>query len=187
MPRSRKSYPPSLKVRVVVETFKNQKTAAEIAQVYGIHPTAYHTARAPRVRQRGHEWRGPCPIHDGRDDNFAVNAADTGLWFCHHRSSMLLALRFDPLRNDLTDPLNLQLPADLPRQAIVNFRVPGHRSLLAFCWIHVDRVAAALAIQPATRTFQVTQQVAALYCYALGRVSVGRAAPAATERGISST
>jgi transposase len=39
MPRSRKSYPPSLKVRVVVEALKEQKTAAEIAQVYGIHPT----------------------------------------------------------------------------------------------------------------------------------------------------
>jgi DNA primase len=46
--------------------------------------SAYYIARTPRVRQRGNEWRGPCPIHDGRDDNFAVNA-DTGLWFCHSR------------------------------------------------------------------------------------------------------
>ncbi len=33
MPKSRKNYPPSLKARVVVEALKNQKTAAEIAQL----------------------------------------------------------------------------------------------------------------------------------------------------------
>lgn len=44
--------------------------------------SACYASCAPRVRQPGHEWRGPCPIHDGRDDNFAVDA-DTGLWFCH--------------------------------------------------------------------------------------------------------
>jgi len=42
----------------------------------------YYAARAPKVRQRGHEWRGPCPIHAGTNDNFAVNA-DTGMWYCH--------------------------------------------------------------------------------------------------------
>jgi len=38
MPKSRKSYPPSLKARVVVEALRNQKTAAEIGQVYSVHP-----------------------------------------------------------------------------------------------------------------------------------------------------
>jgi hypothetical protein len=44
--------------------------------------SVYYAARAPKVRQRGHEWRGPCPIHGGKNDNFAVNA-DTGMWYCH--------------------------------------------------------------------------------------------------------
>ena len=44
----------------------------------------YYAARAPKVRQHGHEWRGPCPIHNGTGDNFSVNA-ETGLWYCHSR------------------------------------------------------------------------------------------------------
>ena len=42
----------------------------------------YYSARAPKVRQGGREWRGPCPIHNGAGDNFTVNA-ETGMWFCH--------------------------------------------------------------------------------------------------------
>ena len=49
-------------------------TAAEVA--------AYYSVRVPHLRQRGAEWRGPCPIHRGKDDNFAVEAA-TGQWYCH--------------------------------------------------------------------------------------------------------
>jgi DNA primase len=49
-------------------------TAAEIAE--------YYRKRCPRVRQtRARQWRGPCPVHDGVDDNFAVEAA-TGRWHC---------------------------------------------------------------------------------------------------------
>ena len=44
--------------------------------------SAYYSGRAPKVRQHGHEWRGPCPIHDGHDENFAVEP-DSGAWFCH--------------------------------------------------------------------------------------------------------
>ncbi len=42
----------------------------------------YYEHRVPHLRQRGREWRGPCPVHQGKDDNFAVNA-ETGAWFCH--------------------------------------------------------------------------------------------------------
>ena len=42
----------------------------------------YYEARLPDMPQRGREWRGPCPIHQGKNDNFAVNSA-TGEWFCH--------------------------------------------------------------------------------------------------------
>ena len=44
--------------------------------------SAYYDARLPRLQQRGHEWRSPCPLHNGTNDNFSVNAA-TGMWYCH--------------------------------------------------------------------------------------------------------
>src|SRR5271165_1210917 len=39
MPRTRKSHPPSLKAKVAVEAIKAHKTAAQIAQMLGVHPT----------------------------------------------------------------------------------------------------------------------------------------------------
>lgn len=43
---------------------------------------SYYAARLPALRlSDAQEWRGPCPIHNGRDSNFAVNAT-TGLWMC---------------------------------------------------------------------------------------------------------
>ena len=44
--------------------------------------TAYYAARLPTLRRTdAKEWRGPCPVHQGKDDNFAVEAA-TGRAFC---------------------------------------------------------------------------------------------------------
>lgn len=52
-------------------------TAAEIA--------AYCTARLPDLKQTiSGEWRGPCPIHQGGRDSFAVDP-ETGRWFCHSK------------------------------------------------------------------------------------------------------
>ena len=45
---------------------------------------AYYRARVPDLNQRGHEWRGPCPIHRGKNPSFAVQA-ETGTWFCHSK------------------------------------------------------------------------------------------------------
>ena len=39
MPRTRKSHPPSLKAKVAVEAIKANKTTAQIAQMFGVHPT----------------------------------------------------------------------------------------------------------------------------------------------------
>src|SRR5260370_8349509 len=39
MPKTRKSHPPSLKARVAVEAIKAHKTTAQIAQMFGVHPT----------------------------------------------------------------------------------------------------------------------------------------------------
>jgi putative DNA primase/helicase len=42
----------------------------------------YYRARFPDLKQTGTEWRGPCPIHEGGDPNFAVNP-ESGLAYCH--------------------------------------------------------------------------------------------------------
>ncbi len=44
--------------------------------------STYYAAWAPNLKQRGAELRGPCPIHGGKDDNFAVNR-ETGQGYCH--------------------------------------------------------------------------------------------------------
>jgi len=45
--------------------------------------STYYAVRVPKLKQqRAGGWRGPCPIHAGKDDNFAVHPA-TGRWFCH--------------------------------------------------------------------------------------------------------
>src|ERR1700674_5403417 len=44
---------------------------------------AYYSARVPNLKQtRASQWRGPCPLHNGKHDNFAVER-DTGRWYCH--------------------------------------------------------------------------------------------------------
>jgi len=45
--------------------------------------STYYAARVPHLKQRpAAEWRGACPIHHGKNENFAVDPA-TGRWFCH--------------------------------------------------------------------------------------------------------
>ena len=39
MPTTRKSHPPSLRAKVAVEAIKAHKTAAQIAQIFSVHPT----------------------------------------------------------------------------------------------------------------------------------------------------
>ena len=46
--------------------------------------SAYYAARVPYLPQRGHQWRCPCPIHQGKNDNFTVEA-ETGKWYCHSK------------------------------------------------------------------------------------------------------
>ena len=43
---------------------------------------AYFRQRLPSLKQSSQkEWRGKCPVHDGKDLNFAVNPED-GRWYC---------------------------------------------------------------------------------------------------------
>lgn len=41
----------------------------------------YYRERAPKVPQRGKDWRGPCPVHNGDGDNFSVDP-ETGMAYC---------------------------------------------------------------------------------------------------------
>ena len=34
---------------------------------------AYYRSRLPQLKQHGAEWRGPCPVHGGKRDSFAVD------------------------------------------------------------------------------------------------------------------
>lgn len=36
------------------------------------------------ARAQGGEWRGPCPLHQGKDDSFSLSA-QSGRWTCHSR------------------------------------------------------------------------------------------------------
>jgi KaiC/GvpD/RAD55 family RecA-like ATPase len=63
----------------------------------------YYRVRVPAVKQmRGREWRGPCPVHDGKDPNFSVEA-DTGRAHCHSQCSRgwdMMSLEMELLRCD---------------------------------------------------------------------------------------
>lgn len=43
---------------------------------------AYCAARLPLLQDRGAELRGPCLLHKGKRDSFAINP-ENGLWICH--------------------------------------------------------------------------------------------------------
>jgi hypothetical protein len=51
VPKSRKSHPPSLKAKVAVEAIKAHKTAAQIAQMFGVHPTQVGDSRQPLLAE----------------------------------------------------------------------------------------------------------------------------------------
>ena len=51
-------------------------TRSEIADFYA--------TMLPALKQAGTEWRGPCPIHRGKGQNFSVNGG-TGLSKCHSK------------------------------------------------------------------------------------------------------
>lgn len=61
MPRTRKNHPPSLKAKVAIEAIKGHKTTAQIAQMFGVHPTLVGgwkkqaLAGLPEVFGNGHD------------------------------------------------------------------------------------------------------------------------------------
>jgi transposase len=59
MAKIRKSHPPSLKAKVAVEAIKAHKTAAQIAQVFGVHPTQVRAGRNKSWRTARHLRQRP--------------------------------------------------------------------------------------------------------------------------------
>ena len=87
----------------------------------------YYEVRAPEVKQIGHEWRGPCPLHRGKRDSFAVNP-QTGDWYCHSdcgRGGSLIGFEMElsgkPFAEAATDARAIAGRAERPRKGpIVN-------------------------------------------------------------------
>ena len=78
MPRTRKNHPPSLKAKVAVEAIKAHKTTAQIAQMFGVHPTQVGgwkkqaLAGLPDVFGNGREQRRPDALDREEKDRLAV-------------------------------------------------------------------------------------------------------------------
>jgi hypothetical protein len=52
--------------------FRSKITASYI-ELTEFEVSTYFTRRVPGLLQRGKEWRGGCPMHNGKDPNFSVN------------------------------------------------------------------------------------------------------------------
>ena len=96
--------------------------------------SVYYAARAPKVRQNGREWRGPCPIHSGTGDNFTVNA-ETGMWYCHSQcgrgGSMfdlemdLTSTDFPPAANEVRRVVGRPALRQVDREPEMKWGLPG--------------------------------------------------------------
>jgi KaiC/GvpD/RAD55 family RecA-like ATPase len=78
---------------------------------------AYYRQRVPGLNITGHrEWRGPCPVHQGKRDSFSVNA-ETGFAMCHSEC-----------RGRGWDLLSLEMElssADFPKAKAEVFKIVG--------------------------------------------------------------
>jgi KaiC/GvpD/RAD55 family RecA-like ATPase len=82
----------------------------------GSEVRSYYAARVPSLRiTNQREWRGPCPVHSGTRDSFAVNA-ESGLAQCHSQCG------------HGWDPISLEMEltgADFPRAKTAVFDIVG--------------------------------------------------------------
>ena len=77
---------------------------------------AYYAARVPALKITNHrEWRGPCPVHNGKRDSFSVNA-ETGLAQCHSEC----ARGWDVMSFEMTITA-----ADFPKAKAEVFKIVG--------------------------------------------------------------
>jgi KaiC/GvpD/RAD55 family RecA-like ATPase len=82
----------------------------------GSEVRSYYASRVPSLKiNNQREWRGPCPVHGGKDPNFAVNA-ETGLAQCHSQCGR----GWDPIS------LEMELAgSDFPRAKTAVFEIVG--------------------------------------------------------------
>src|SRR5262245_48222113 len=64
----------------------SQEEASMVEKFTPGEVSRFYSALLPKLNQRGKEWRGPCPVHRGERDSFAVDA-ETGRAFCHSTCS----------------------------------------------------------------------------------------------------
>jgi putative DNA primase/helicase len=78
--------------------------------------STYYAVRVPHLKQRrAAEWRGACPIHHGKDDNFAVEPG-SGRWFCHSQCRR---------GGDILDLEEALVGGDFPTRKAEVFRLVG--------------------------------------------------------------
>src|ERR1022692_3991817 len=75
MPRTRKSHPPSLKAKVAIEAIRAHKTAAQIAQMFDVHPTQVGAGKNKRFKLR---WREQSAIRPDADQDVKRGGAAGG-------------------------------------------------------------------------------------------------------------
>ena len=63
MPQTRKNHPPSLKAKVAVEAIKSQRTTAQIAQTFAVHPNLVANWKKQALEQL------PAIFSNGRDQS----------------------------------------------------------------------------------------------------------------------
>jgi DNA primase len=63
--------------------FRKRTATRLFTSLSPVEVSQYYALCVPDLKQADYgEWRGPCPIHQGERDSFAVNP-ETGVWFCH--------------------------------------------------------------------------------------------------------
>jgi transposase len=67
MPRTRKTYPPSLKARVAVEAIRGQKTTAAIAQGFSVPPNLVSTWKRQALEGLPEIFQHSCNGHSSTD------------------------------------------------------------------------------------------------------------------------
>ena len=104
----------------------------------------YYRVRLSKLNQRGIEWRGPCPIHKGTRDSFAVDPT-SGRWFCFStcgRGGDVLALEQELFTPDFkaakTEVFRIVGRPESPNGSSANGRRGSARGRIAATYDYTD-------------------------------------------------
>lgn len=110
-----------------------------MAEFTASQAATYYAVRAPRISQRGAEWRGPCPLHRGANDEALAIVPSTGEWKCFsgqcgggdiYRFEELLTGKAFPKAKVFVDEL-LQLDVQVPAPKTTKATTPDKAKLVA--------------------------------------------------------